>query len=114
LYRGSAGYIDQFVAGHLALLDQIHHRQQLLPVAGKELAQPPRVHVPLFVDRVIVSFHGGLLSGLAPDSFIKNQAKPPLNFQLRSGNPPVMCSTSLAANFRIADEITNSNRPFSK
>ena len=30
--------IDQFVAGHLALLHEIHHGQQQLPALGEKLA----------------------------------------------------------------------------
>lgn len=59
LNRGSSGHVDQLVAGHPALLDQIHHRQQLLPVFRKELAQLTGVHLSVLIDRVIVSFHGG-------------------------------------------------------
>jgi len=38
LDRGASCNIDQFVAGHLALLDEIHHGQQQLPALGEKLA----------------------------------------------------------------------------
>jgi len=36
LKDGASGNIDDLIAGHPALLDQIQHRQQRLPVLGKE------------------------------------------------------------------------------
>ena len=42
---GPSGHVDQFVAGHPALLDQIHHGQQVLPILGKELSQFPGVQL---------------------------------------------------------------------
>jgi len=59
LDRGASRNIDQFVAGHLALLDQIHHGQQQLPALGEKLGQLVFVGLSLFVNRVIASFHGG-------------------------------------------------------
>ena len=35
----SSGHVDQFVAGHLALRDQIHHGQKRLPVLDQEAGQ---------------------------------------------------------------------------
>jgi hypothetical protein len=36
---GAAGHVDQLVTGHLALLDQIHHGQQSLPVLDQKAGQ---------------------------------------------------------------------------
>jgi hypothetical protein len=47
LNRGSSGHIHQLVAGYSALLDQIHHGHQVLPIPGKERAQLASVHPPL-------------------------------------------------------------------
>jgi hypothetical protein len=54
-----SSHVDQLAANKATLLDQIHHGQQLLPILGKELAQLPGVDLPLLVDGVIVSSHGG-------------------------------------------------------
>ena len=59
LDRGAPCHIDQFVAGHLALLDEIHHGQQQLPALAEKLGQLLFVGLSLFVNRVIASFHGG-------------------------------------------------------
>jgi hypothetical protein len=48
--RGSSGHVDQLVAGHSAVLDQIYHGQKVLPIVGEELAQIPSVYLPLLVD----------------------------------------------------------------
>src|SRR5678809_358957 len=57
LDRGPSRNIDQFVAGHLALLDEIHHGQQQLPALGEKLGQLLFVGLSLFVNRV--SMGGG-------------------------------------------------------
>src|SRR5262249_14734304 len=44
LDRGASGNIDQLVAGPLALLDQIDHRQQHLAILGENLGR--RLHYP--------------------------------------------------------------------
>src|SRR5215469_15431968 len=85
---GAPGNVDQFVAGPLALLDQIDHGQQQLPVPGEKLGQLLFIGLSLLVDRVVAFLHGGSsFQGLATRFFIKNQVEPPLNFQLRSGHP---------------------------
>jgi hypothetical protein len=72
LDRSASCNIDQFVAGHLALLNEIHHGQQQLPALAEKLGQLPFVGLSLFVNRVIASFHGGTsFQGLATRFFIK-------------------------------------------
>jgi hypothetical protein len=59
LNGGASGHVDQFVAGHLALLDQIDHRQHPLPVVGQKLGQFALVGFSLLAYRVIAFPHGG-------------------------------------------------------
>jgi hypothetical protein len=59
----------------------------VLPILGKELAQLPSVHLPLLVDRVIVSFRGGFPFRFGNPIPIKESGRTALNLQLRSGNP---------------------------
>src|SRR5215467_16347958 len=59
LNRGAPSNIDQLVAGPLALLDQIDHRQQHLAVPGEELGQLLFIGLSLLVDRVVAFLHGG-------------------------------------------------------
>ena len=55
-------------AGQLGLIDQLHHRQQRLPVLGQQAGQALGI---LLLNRVISSLHGGSLLShrdLQPDS----------------------------------------------
>jgi len=70
------------------MLDEIHHGQQQLPALGENSPASFRWPFPV-VNRVIASFHAVRpFKVWQPDSLLKNQAEPPLNFQLRSGNLP--------------------------
>jgi hypothetical protein len=67
---GAAGYVDQFVAGKKALLDQIHHGQKDLPAPGQIPGQLLLVHFSLLADRVVAFLHGGSpFKVWQPDSF---------------------------------------------
>jgi hypothetical protein len=69
---GASGNVDQFVAGPLALLDQIDHRHQHLAILGEELGQLLFVGLSLLVDRLVAFLHGGSsFQGLATRFFIK-------------------------------------------
>src|ERR1019366_7922734 len=59
LKDGASGDIDELIAGHPALLDQIYHRQQPLPVLGEERSQLLLVDFPLLAYRVVLFLHGG-------------------------------------------------------
>jgi hypothetical protein len=59
LEDGSAGDIDELVAGHPALLDQIYHGQKPLPVLGEERGQLLLVDLPLLAYRMVRFLHGG-------------------------------------------------------
>jgi hypothetical protein len=48
---GASRHIDQLVAGHPALLDQTHHRQQQLPAFGEKLRQLSFVGLSLSLGR---------------------------------------------------------------
>jgi len=66
----SSGDVDQFVAGHLALLDQIHHGQQRLPILGQKAGQFLLVDIPLLADGAVSFLHGGSpFKVWQPDSF---------------------------------------------
>ena len=66
----SSGDVDQLVAGHLALLDQIHHGQKPLPVLDQETGQFLLVGFPLLMDGVVAFLHGGSPFKVSqPDSF---------------------------------------------
>jgi hypothetical protein len=47
------------VAGHPALLDQLHHGQKSLPVLGEKSGQFPLVDFPLLAYRMVRFLHGG-------------------------------------------------------
>jgi hypothetical protein len=67
---GAAGYVDQLVAGHPALLDQIHHVQQKLPAPGQKPSQLLLVHFSLLAYPVVAFLHGGSpFKVCQPDSF---------------------------------------------
>jgi hypothetical protein len=67
---GAAGYIDQFVTGQSALLDQIHHGQKKLPAPGQILGQLLLVHFSLLAYRVVAFLQGGSpFKVWQPDSF---------------------------------------------
>jgi hypothetical protein len=42
-----------------AVLDQLHHRQQRLPIADQKLGELALARLPLLVNRMVVSSHGG-------------------------------------------------------
>jgi hypothetical protein len=67
---GAAGYVDQFVAGQTALLDQIHHGQKKLPAPGQVPSQLLFVYFPLLAYAVVAFLHGGSpFKVWQPDSF---------------------------------------------
>ena len=67
---GAAGYVDQFVAGQTALLDQIHHGQKDLPALGQKPGQLLLVHFSLLAYGVVAFLHGGSpFKVWQPDSF---------------------------------------------
>jgi hypothetical protein len=67
---GTAGYVDQFVAGKAALLDQIHHGQKKLPAPGQVPSQFLFIDSSLLTDRVVAFLHGGSpFKVWQPDSF---------------------------------------------
>jgi hypothetical protein len=51
LNRGPPGHVNQFVTGQSALLDQIHHGQQYLPILGQKSGQLQFVRFSLREDR---------------------------------------------------------------
>jgi hypothetical protein len=55
----SSGNLDQLVAGHLALLDQIHHGQKTVPILDQEPGQFLLVDFPLLADGAVSFLHGG-------------------------------------------------------
>jgi hypothetical protein len=75
------------IAGHPALLDQIHHRQQPLPILGEELRQFLLVNFPLLAYRVVRFLHGGSpFKVWQPDSF-RIRLNRRSNYQLWVGHP---------------------------
>jgi hypothetical protein len=67
---GTAGYVDQFVAGKAALLDQIHHGQKKLPAPGQVPSQFLFIDSSLLTDSVVAFLHGGSpFKVWQPDSF---------------------------------------------
>ncbi|HLJ91500.1 MAG TPA: hypothetical protein VKZ53_32170 [Candidatus Angelobacter sp.] len=70
---GAASDINEFVACQSALFDEIHHGQQQLPAFGEKIGQLPFVGLPLLVDRMVASFHGGSsFQGFGhPDSLLR-------------------------------------------
>ena|ERR1035441_6147338 len=64
------GHVDQFVAGPLALLDQIHHGNKKLPVSGQKTGQLLLVGFSLLAYGVVAFLHGGSpFKVWQPDSF---------------------------------------------
>jgi len=59
LEDGSSCHVNQLIAGHAALFDQIHHRQKALAVLGEEGGQFLFVDFSLFAYRVVAFLHGG-------------------------------------------------------
>jgi hypothetical protein len=84
---GSAGQVDQIVAGHLALRDQIYHGQKRLPVLDQEAGQFLVVDFPLLADGAVSFLHGGSPCKRLATRFFQNRVEPPLNFQLQPGHP---------------------------
>jgi hypothetical protein len=70
LNGGASGYIDQFVTGQSALLDQIDHGHEKLPVLGQKPGQLLLVHFSLLAYGVVAFLHGGSpFIVWQPDSF---------------------------------------------
>jgi hypothetical protein len=53
------GHVDQFVASQTALLDQIDHGHEKLPVPGQKPGQFQFVRFSLLAYRVVALLHGG-------------------------------------------------------
>ena len=70
LNGGATGYVDQFVAGQTALLDQIDHGHEKLPAPGQKPGQLLLVHFSLLAYGVVAFLHGGSpFKVWQPDSF---------------------------------------------
>ena len=59
LKNGTSCDVNELVAGHAALLDQLYHRQKPLPILGEERGQFLLVDLPLIAYRVVLFLHGG-------------------------------------------------------
>src|ERR1017187_3353043 len=103
LNGGTPGYIDQFVTGQPALLDQIDHGHEKLPALGQKSGQLLLVHFSLLAYGVVAFLHGGSpFMVWQPDSFrIRLNRRSTINYRRD------ILFASVRTRFRPAYQIYN-------
>ena len=83
-----AQHFNHFVHGQPALLNQLHHRQQLLSAVAEELGELALAQLPLAAHYMVVSSHGGFsFYGFCHLDSKESKGLPPLQLATMRGTP---------------------------